>query len=171
LPIDCVKIDISGKLPEFTDTLGCYQYPSGAGLYTVKASRWDYEDLIIPNVIVNLGEETILNIPLNRSNVSNDDDTHAPQPASFGLTSYPNPFNPSATISFIAPKAGKMKLSIYNIKGQKVRSIHDGSISSGHHSFTWNGVNESGAMAGSGVYFVRIEMDGKSQTHKMVMVK
>jgi len=171
LPIDCVKIEIPGKLPEFSDSLGSFQYPSGAGTYTVKASRWDYQDLIIPNVVVNLGEDTPLSIPLLRSDVSNDDNTQLPEPGDFGLSNYPNPFNPTTTIGFIAPQHGNLKLSVFNIKGQKVNMLYNGLVSPGHHSVVWNGLDERGAAVSSGVYFVRVEMDGISRLHKMILVK
>lgn len=171
LPVDCVKIEILGKLPEFSDTLGCFHYPSGAGIYTVKASRWDYQDLIIPNVVVTLGEDTILNIPLVRTNVANDDVTQSPHSLGFGLTNYPNPFNPTTSISFIAPQAGLTKLSVFNIKGQSVNMLYNGLLSKGHHSVVWSGLDERGSAVSSGVYFVRVEMKGMSQTHKMILMK
>ncbi|HOC95392.1 MAG TPA: T9SS type A sorting domain-containing protein [Candidatus Cloacimonadota bacterium] len=171
LPVDCVKIEILGKLPEYSDTRGCFQYPSGAGNYTVKASRWDYDDLIIPNVHVTQGEDTVLNIPLVRSNVANDDNTQSPEPTDFGLANFPNPFNPTTTISFIASRAGTAKLSVFNIKGQRVNMLYNGLFSKGHHSIVWNGLDERGATVSSGLYFVRVEMNGTSQTHKMVLMK
>jgi hypothetical protein len=171
LPVDCVKIEIIGKLPEFSDTLGCFQYPSGAGTYAVRASRWDYQDLIIPNVVVTLGDDTILNIPLVRTNVANDDNTQSPEPTDFGLANYPNPFNPTTTISFITPQAGLTKLSVFNIKGQRVNMLYNGLLSKGHHSIVWNGLDERGTAVSSGVYFVRVEMNGMSQTHKMILMK
>jgi hypothetical protein len=166
-----VKIEILGKLPEYSDTRGCFQYPSGAGNYTVKASRWDYDDLIIPNVHVTQGEDTVLNIPLVRSNVANDDNTQSPEPTDFGLANFPNPFNPTTTISFIASRAGTAKLSVFNIKGQRVNMLYNGLFSKGHHSIVWNGLDERGATVSSGLYFVRVEMNGTSQTHKMVLMK
>lgn len=171
LPVDCVKIEIVNKLPEFSDSLGCFQYPSGAGNYSVKVSRWDYQDLIIPNVVVNLGEDTILNIPLVRTNVANDDNTQSPEPTDLGLANFPNPFNQTTTISFIAPQAGITKLSVFNIKGQRVNMLYNGLLSKGHHSIVWNGLDERGTAVSSGVNFVRVEMNGMSQTHKMILVK
>ncbi len=171
LPVDCVKIEILGKLPEYSDIRGCFQYPSGAGSYTVKASRWDYVDLIIPNVHVTEGEDTVLNIPLVRTNVANDDNTQSPEPTDFGLANFTNPFNPTTTISFIAPQAGTAKLSVFNIKGQRVKTLHDGFLSKGHHCILWNGLDERGTAVSSGLYFVRVEMNGTSQTHKMVLMK
>jgi hypothetical protein len=171
LPVDCVKVEILGNLPEFSDTLGCFQYAYGAGTYNVKASRWDYQDLMIPNVVVTLGENTILNIPLVRTNVANGDDSQSPEHIDFGLTNYPNPFNPTTTISFIAPQAGTTKLSLFNIKGQGVITLHDGFLSKGHHRILWNGLDERDTAVSSGVYFVRVEMNGTSQTHKMILIK
>ncbi|HQH50675.1 MAG TPA: T9SS type A sorting domain-containing protein [Candidatus Cloacimonadota bacterium] len=171
LPVDCVKIEIIGKLPEYSDPRGCFQYPSGAGNYTVKASRWDYDDLIIPNVHVTEGEDTVLNIPLVRTNVANDDNTQSPEPTDFGLANFPNPFNPTTTISFIAPQAGTAKLSVFNIKGQRVNMLYNGLLSKGHHSIVWNGLDERGTAVSSGLYFVWVEMNGTSQTHKMVLMK
>lgn len=171
LPVDCVKIEIFGKLPEFSDSLGCFQYPSGAGTYTVRASRWDYQDLIIPNVVVTLGEDTILNIPLVRTNVANDDNTQSPEPTDFGIANFPNPFNPTTTISFITPQAGTAKLTVFNIKGQRVNMLYNGLLSKGYHSIIWNGLDDRGTAVSSGVYFVRVEMNGMSQTHKMILIK
>jgi hypothetical protein len=171
LPVDCVKIEISGTLPEFSDTLGCFQYPTGVGNYTVRASRWDYKDLVIPDIEVVLGEETLLSIPLEPENVDNDESVQMPLAADFGLNNYPNPFNPSTTIGFIAPEAGNVRLSVLNIKGQKVKELYGGPISKGHHSVLWDGLDDRGVAVSSGVYFVRLEMAGRAQVHKMVLMK
>jgi hypothetical protein len=171
LPVDCVKIEIVNKLPEFSDSLGCFQYPSAEGTYTIKATRWDYQDLIIPNVVVVEGEDTILNIPLVRNNVSAEDNTLPPLQGDIGLRNYPNPFNPETIISFIAPHSGNLTLSVYNVKGQKVRTLLDGFAAEGYHSINWNGKDETGFGVSSGVYFAVVQMNGKHQTHKMILMK
>ncbi|HHZ14502.1 MAG TPA: T9SS type A sorting domain-containing protein [Candidatus Cloacimonetes bacterium] len=137
----------------------------------MKASRWDYQDMVIPGIETVLGEETLLSIPLVPDYVANDDQIQAPLAADFGLQNYPNPFNPSTTIAFIAPESGDVRLSIFNIKGQKVRDLHSGSMAKGHHTVTWDGLDDKGIAVSSGVFFVRIEMNGKSQAHKMVLMK
>lgn len=169
--VDCAKIEIIGKLPEFSDTLGCFPYKTGAGTYTVKVSRWDYEDLIIPNVTVVEGEDTILNIPLVRSATDIEDITLPPAQVDFALSNYPNPFNPETTISFILPESGEVTVNIYNVKGQKITNLCKEILSKGHHTLLWKGTDAKGCSLASGIYFVRLETKGESRCYKMMMVK
>lgn len=168
--IDCAKIEINQKLPEFSDSLGCFEYPTGPGVYTVRASRWDYKDQIIENIVVNEGEIVQVAIPMYLTTTAIDDPV-IPSLKLTTLTNYPNPFNPETTISFIAPQAGTTKLSVFNIKGQRVNMLYNGLLSKGHHSIVWNGLDERGTAVSSGIYFVRVEMNGISQTHKMILMK
>ncbi len=170
--LDCVKIEIMDKLPEFSDTLGKYTYHCGAGTYTIKASRWDYQDLIIPDVTVMEVLGLNLDIPMLPLSVSNHDEDILPtNESAFGLRNYPNPFNPETQISFIVAKAGKGELSIFNLKGQRVRTLYHGLLNSGYHSFVWDGKNNAGDLTSSGMYFIKIEVEGKFQTHKIVLMK
>ena len=57
---------------------------------------------------------------------------------------YPNPFNPTTTISFSIPKANKVKIFIYNIKGQKVKQFVRNQLPSGEHSVVWDGRDDNG---------------------------
>jgi len=80
---------------------------------------------------------------------------------------YPNPFNPSTTINYYLQKAGQVKLTVYNVKGQKVKTLVDNKkINSGHHSVTFNGDALS-----SGVYFYKLESGKNSLMKKMLLVK
>ncbi len=171
-PLDCVKIEIMDKLPEFSDTLGNYTYHCGAGTYTIKASRWDYQDLIISDLTVMEVLELNLDIPMLPLSVPNHNEDILPtNESAFGLRNYPNPFNPETQISFIVPKAGKGELSIFNLKGQRVRTLYHGLLNSGYHSFVWDGKNNAGDLTSSGMYFIKIEVEGKFQTHKIVLMK
>ena len=168
--IDCAKISITGKLPEFSDLSGSYTYPTGTGTYTVKVSRWDYQDVIIPNVTVIPGQHTILTIPLQMTTSADDNISPVPAPT-LSMNNYPNPFNPETTIRFDIAKSGDVKLEIYNTKGQLVNTLINGKMSPGYHSFKWNGKDNKGQMASSGVYFYRLTTDGKALTKKMLMLK
>jgi hypothetical protein len=102
---------------------------------------------------------------------------------SYSLNIYPNPFNPSTTISFslIAESAENAEIEIYNIKGQKVRTLFpclchpelvEGQGTNNQYSIVWNGTDDSGKMVGSGIYFCRLKVNEKSKAvKKMVLVK
>jgi len=75
---------------------------------------------------------------------------------------YPNPFNPSTTISFSIPKESKVEITIYNIRGQKVRTVLKDNMGKGIYNTIWNGKDSSGKEVGSGVYFYKLNVDGKT---------
>ncbi|HRI46714.1 MAG TPA: T9SS type A sorting domain-containing protein [Ignavibacteriaceae bacterium] len=79
---------------------------------------------------------------------------------------YPNPFNPSTTVSFSIAKAGNVKLSLYNLLGQEVKSIINGFISAGNHT-----VNIDASNLNTGVYLYKIESGSFSQVRKMTLMK
>jgi hypothetical protein len=93
-------------------------------------------------------------------------------PTSFDLgQNFPNPFNPTTTISFSLPEAGDVLLKIYNIRGQLVRTLIDKRTPAGYHEVTWDGRNQSDRAAASGVYFYRLETQDFSKTRKMMLIK
>jgi len=84
---------------------------------------------------------------------------------------YPNPFNPSTNISFTIPKECSVELAVYNIKGQRVKTLTNEVFAAGSHSVVWNGDDEGGRAVGSGVYFYRLNAGEYKAVGKMVMVK
>ena len=84
---------------------------------------------------------------------------------------YPNPFNPSAKITFSISRKMNISLSIYNLKGQKCRTLMEGEISSGTYSFNWNGKDDNEKSVVSGIYFCRLQKDSYSLTKKMMLLK
>ncbi|HNX37105.1 MAG TPA: T9SS type A sorting domain-containing protein [Candidatus Cloacimonadota bacterium] len=84
---------------------------------------------------------------------------------------YPNPFNPETTISFTMPVNGKANLSVYNVKGQLVKTLINGDLNSGNHSLVWNGTDNSGSAVSSGVYYYRLNAGNHTESRKMVLVK
>jgi hypothetical protein len=77
------------------------------------------------------------------------------QPREYSVSSYPNPFNPSTTISYQLAKDAAVRLEIYDIMGRKVRSLVDENRSAGYHRVVWNGRDETGKEVASGVYVYR----------------
>ena len=93
-----------------------------------------------------------------------------PQPEIY-FTNYPNPFNPSTTISYQLPEESKVELTIYNIKGQKVKTLISDQLPAGKHSVVWDGVDESGKAVASGVYFYKMKVGNYDSTKKMILLK
>ncbi len=84
---------------------------------------------------------------------------------------YPNPFNPETTISFSLPVESKVKLEIYNIKGQKVTTLLDEQLGTGKYNITWKGTNSNQKQVSSGIYFYKLSTPDKSITRKMLLMK
>ena len=112
-------------------------------------------------------------IDLDIDDVSSDRDTggSSVKPITMLTQNYPNPFNPSTNIRFYNPKNGNVKLNIYNVRGQLVNTLVDGFMESGNHSITWNGVDNNNRSVASGVYFYKLDADGKTETKRMVLMK
>lgn len=89
---------------------------------------------------------------------------------------FPNPFvHPKngrgvTNISFDIPKEQKISLCIYNIKGQKVRTLVNGKIEAGKHNILWDGSNDSNKILASGVYFYKLKTENKTYVEKMIML-
>jgi len=84
---------------------------------------------------------------------------------------YPNPFNPSTTIAFDIAKDGHVSIEIYNIKGQRVKSLVNDSFRVGRYSVVWNGDDNNGRNVGSGVYFYRMTTSEYRSVKKMLLMK
>ncbi len=98
------------------------------------------------------------------------DDAVAMVPVS-NLHNYPNPFNPTTTISFDSKIASVATLKIYNTRGQLVRNLHDGAIKAGTNILTWDGTDEAGASVATGLYLYRLKTPSATYTRKMLMMK
>ena len=93
-----------------------------------------------------------------------------PKSAITSLSNYPNPFNPSTTITFSlnTNNTENADLSIYNLKGQLIKQY---SVSNDQYSVTWNGIDSSGKSVSSGVYLYKLETGNKNYTRKMILMK
>ena len=84
---------------------------------------------------------------------------------------YPNPFNPSTTISFSLNSERSVKISVYNTKGQLIKKLVDGIREKGNHSVIWNGKDSNNKIASSGVYFFKMITGNKILTEKAILLK
>ncbi|NIR51631.1 T9SS type A sorting domain-containing protein [candidate division KSB1 bacterium] len=105
--------------------------------------------------------------------------TVAQLPKTFDLEqNFPNPFNPSTVIRFKLPEAAQVTLTIYDVLGRRVRTlVSNAAYAAGVHKLTWDGRDDSGNSAASGVYVYRIEITGTrtnqhfSETRKLVFIQ
>jgi hypothetical protein len=93
-------------------------------------------------------------------------------PSTFAISqNYPNPFNPTTTFNYQLPRVSDVKLIIYNVLGQKVRTLINQSVEPGYHTVEWNGLNDSGTQVATGLYIYRFQAGDYTKTIKMMMLK
>jgi flagellar hook assembly protein FlgD len=84
---------------------------------------------------------------------------------------YPNPFNPTSAIGFSLPRRSHIELSVYNILGQRVTQLVNGTLPAGEHVTEWDGNAADGRPAASGVYLYRLKTREFTETKKMLLLR
>jgi len=84
---------------------------------------------------------------------------------------FPNPFNPVTSIEYALPEEGFVKISVYNIMGQKVTELVNNVMPGGYHQVVWNGTNDLGESVSTGIYMYAIEAEGFTSVKKMILMK
>ena len=110
---------------------------------------------------------------LSKSAVDFDGDLiQATIPDGYALEqNYPNPFNPTTEISFGIPQAGEVKLAIYNLSGQLVRTLVSSQLSAGNHSVSWNATDDNGIRVSSGIYIYVLKAGSVTIQKKLTLMK
>jgi hypothetical protein len=118
------------------------------------------------------GEVEDYTVTIQRSATGVEVGIDGTRPGRFRLyPNYPNPFNPSTTIRFDLPKAGHVRLSIYNLLGQEIRVLADEKRTAGSHEVRWDGKDGRGNAVSAGVYLYRLEAAPDRTTGKLVLMK
>ncbi len=84
---------------------------------------------------------------------------------------YPNPFNPITTIRYDLPEFTQVQISVFDLRGRRVRSLVNAEQSPGYKSVQWDSANDHGAPVAAGIYFYTIQTDANRQTKKIVLLK
>lgn len=84
---------------------------------------------------------------------------------------YPNPFNPSTTVSFDLAKGGRVELAVYSLDGRRVATLATGELPAGRHAAVWNGQDESGRPVASGSYACRLWTEAGTVSRRLTLVK
>jgi|WetSurMetagenome_2_1015567.scaffolds.fasta_scaffold17151_2 photosystem II stability/assembly factor-like uncharacterized protein len=152
-------------------TGGLNEYHIYNGNVTSINALYNYWDPLDPSMIFNVQYSPYLsNDPLPRITSPNSQWANLPNDLELAQA-YPNPFNPTTTISFNLNSPQQVSVDIYNVMGQKVRDLSNEYRQSGTVSLIWDGKDNTGQTAATGVYFCSIRTDTKQQTVKLTILK
>jgi hypothetical protein len=156
----------AGNYTTTTDENGEYQMEMIIGNYTVSCYLVGYEIPEEIEVTVNSGETSYADFILVPCVQSGE------TLLQFGIhfTNYPNPFNPTTTIEFSIKHESNIDLSIFNIKGQKIKTIANNDFTKGNHSIVWHGDDEFGEQVSSAVYYYKLNVNGKTAAVKKCLL-
>ncbi len=139
-------------------------FPNDAGYYMIDIKR-SASSYPWPHYMYNISRSG------NNYQATPTMDNTTPIAATALLDNYPNPFHPSTTISYNLKTKAPVLIEVYNLKGQKVRTLISETKAAGTHSTLWNGTDENSQPVASGVYLYRMTADGYSSTRKMMLMK
>jgi hypothetical protein len=123
------------------------------------------------DIIINTAEREQFIVPVSLTVTATDADSNAIPAITELIGNYPNPFNPETVIKYGLKTDTKVLLEIYNLRGQKVKTLINDSQSAGYHQITWNGRDKTGKQTASGVYFYIMKTDNFEKTRKMILLK
>jgi hypothetical protein len=122
-------------------------------------------------ILTNVAPNQLLKIK-EQSTTSVANEAVADAPVTYHLAAnYPNPFNPETTIEYELGESGRVRLEIYNMLGQKIKTLVDQQQESGVHRVVWQGRDEMNATVASGIYFYRIQSGDFRATRQMVLLR
>jgi len=149
-----------------------YEIASGiTHIYTISYEAGDTVQEINAEIAImtNDADLPVITIPILLKPSANSDQINPAITALKG--NFPNPFNPSTSIRFSLKEAGLVRLNIYNLKGQLIKSLINADLPSGDHQIIWNGKDERGTLVSSGIYLYRMENGSFKATNKMMLMK
>ncbi|MCB5267838.1 MAG: C25 family cysteine peptidase [Candidatus Cloacimonetes bacterium] len=152
--------ELIGVLPADAERFHCYDELPNLGQYQYYVKCHYAEGNSRPS-------ETLT---IDWGSVSTPDSPELPSQTAL-QANYPNPFNPSTTIAFSLAEPAVVKLSVFNLRGQKVKTLTHQMMNRGNHNIVWNGDDDSGRSVSSGIYLIRMETAGSSFTRKAMLMK
>lgn len=153
----------SGRLSAITNSLGEFTLMVPVGSRSLQVSAKGYDDISVENVVVSTGLFTNQDFVLWKEGST-------PQLTTLH-GNYPNPFNPKTNISYTVKEPGRVRLDIYNIKGQLVRNLINEYHDTGNYKRVFDGKDNGGRSLASGVYLIMMNAPGYQKASKMMLMK
>ena len=155
------------------DLTGKNSIRAGEGaLVILKAKGIDFSSIQVKKAILATREAKTLSVDISQNLLVKTEISAVEIPDHFSLSqNYPNPFNPETNIEYALSRDTDVKLTIYNILGEKVKVLMDEHQTAGYKRAHWDGRDQKGEEVASGVYFYRLETKEFSKVKKMMLVK
>ena len=145
--------------------------PAGLAPSARAGSAAVYDDANDRMIIFGGNDGSVRNDVWSVADLSGTSTPVGPIPASLELRNFPNPFNPATTIEYALPAAGRVHVRVYTASGALVRSLVDAAETAGAHRVGWDGRDDTGASAASGVYLLRVDAGNVSRGRKITLLK
>ncbi|MGI6198230.1 MAG: carboxypeptidase regulatory-like domain-containing protein [Candidatus Cloacimonadaceae bacterium] len=167
-PISGATVSV-GTHTATTNAIGFYFLELIEGNHDVTAAKRGFYSQTIEDVAVYYNQFFTLNFSLDINTPI--DDPQIPVVATSLSGNYPNPFNPETTISYSVKEPGRVRLEIYNIRGQLIRTLVDSDHATGHYKQVFNSKDNRGNPISSGVYLIRMSAPEYRKTSKMILMQ
>jgi len=168
--IDIDPIDVvvkAGMYKTTPDNDFNYVLHVSPGTYQIRASASGGESA---QYNITAADQETINVDLNiTQTASTEYENHVP--VKMELSNYPNPFNPTTTIHFALPKTTQVKLEIFNVKGQLIKTFDEGLLESGNHQLIWTGKDNQAATVPSGIYLYKLTAGNDIICNKALLLK
>lgn len=158
----------AGGNTTITNSNGLYSLSVPVGIYSVSCSATGYATNTINNVNVIANQNVTVNFTMA---VSSNEDDLVPASVTALNGNYPNPFNPETSISYSIKEAGDVRLEVFNLKGQKVRSLVNAKQNSGNYRVVFDARDDKGQPLSSGIYLYRLSTGSYVSTRKMMLME
>jgi hypothetical protein len=137
--------------------------------YLVQSTRPEWTNIYLADINGNVKPEGLSLV----TSTDNDKEPIIPE-THLMAQNYPNPFNPSTSIAFTIPSRltnSKVKLTIYDIQGNRIKELINETMQSGHYLIEWNGTNDLSQKVSSGIYFYEVRANTERFVGKMNLIK
>ncbi len=154
-----------------SDSTGYFELPLVHGMYDFVVQRVFYDSTNVTRRVSSIYTWNEADIYLMPNTTYTDEYEVSPQVSNIKVTNFPNPFNPSTTISYSIPESGEVEVSIFNIRGQRVKQLYKGYKSQGGYILKWDGTDEHNRTVATGVYFTVVKTEREQRSNKMLLMK